>query len=414
MSGSETISSSGVPARLRSMPVMPWKSSCSDLAGVLLEVRARQPHAHLAARRRHDRRRRRPARRESRTARSGSPSAGRDRSSSCARTRCARLIVPPTARPKRIARSTAPRFSTGSTPGSAMSTAEACVFGAAPNAVDAPEKIFDAVDSCACVSSPMTTSQLMRAPSRARAPARGAMPVGRLLEPVRDVEELRFGEVVALDLQADRQAVARRSRRESTSPARRSGSPAIVKMSFRYICTGSSVFAPILNAADGAVGPMITSHCAYARAKVVGDQPPHLLRLQVVRVVVAVRQHVGADEDAALDLGAEALGARLPVHVGEVGVLARRDGRSARRRSATGSTTPRPARSRSTPGTDSLTLGSAMSTVVGAELAELARARRRSPPRRRGRCRRRSTRCGRPMRRPASGFAPRCARSQRA
>ena len=31
MSGSVTISSSGVPARLRSMPVMPWKSSCSDL-----------------------------------------------------------------------------------------------------------------------------------------------------------------------------------------------------------------------------------------------------------------------------------------------------------------------------------------------------------------------------------------------
>ncbi len=31
MSGSETISSNGVPARLRSTPVMPPKSSCSDL-----------------------------------------------------------------------------------------------------------------------------------------------------------------------------------------------------------------------------------------------------------------------------------------------------------------------------------------------------------------------------------------------
>ena len=29
-SGSETISSSGVPARFRSIPVSPWKSSCSD------------------------------------------------------------------------------------------------------------------------------------------------------------------------------------------------------------------------------------------------------------------------------------------------------------------------------------------------------------------------------------------------
>src|SRR6185503_13012603 len=42
-----------------------------------------------------------------------------------------------------------------------MSTALACVFGAAPNAVDAPEKIFDAVVSCAWVSRPMTTSQVM-------------------------------------------------------------------------------------------------------------------------------------------------------------------------------------------------------------------------------------------------------------
>ena len=57
-----------------------------------------------------------------------------------------------------MARSTAPLLSTGSTPGSAMSTAQACVLGAAPNAVEAPEKIFDAVESWACVSSPMTTS----------------------------------------------------------------------------------------------------------------------------------------------------------------------------------------------------------------------------------------------------------------
>jgi hypothetical protein len=38
-------------------------------------------------------------------------------------------------------------LATGSTPGSAMSTALACVLGAAPNAVDAPENIFEAVES---------------------------------------------------------------------------------------------------------------------------------------------------------------------------------------------------------------------------------------------------------------------------
>jgi hypothetical protein len=42
MSGSVTISSSGVPARLRSMPVMPAKILRAGLAGVLFEVGAGQ------------------------------------------------------------------------------------------------------------------------------------------------------------------------------------------------------------------------------------------------------------------------------------------------------------------------------------------------------------------------------------
>ena len=58
-----------------------------------------------------------------------------------------------------MARSTAPRLSTGSTPGSAMSTADACALGGAPNAVEPPEKILDAVESCVCASRPTTTSQ---------------------------------------------------------------------------------------------------------------------------------------------------------------------------------------------------------------------------------------------------------------
>ena len=66
-----------------------------------------------------------------------------------------------TAKPRRTAFSTTARFSTGSTPGSAMSTAQAWTFGAAPNCVAAPEKIFDAVDNCAWVSSPMTVSHSM-------------------------------------------------------------------------------------------------------------------------------------------------------------------------------------------------------------------------------------------------------------
>src|SRR5712691_1111100 len=70
-----------------------------------------------------------------------------------------RLICPFTARPNRIACSTALAFTTGSVPGSAMSTAEACVLCAAPKAVDAPETILLLVASWACVSIPTTISQ---------------------------------------------------------------------------------------------------------------------------------------------------------------------------------------------------------------------------------------------------------------
>src|SRR5690348_12803119 len=115
---------------------------------------------------------------------------------------------PPTARPKRIARSTAPRFSTGSVPGSARSTALACVFGAAPNAVDAPEKIFDAVVSCAWVSRPMTISQvIVEVGSNALVESRrdARMPVGRLLIGVRGGEHARLVPVVADELQSHRQ-----------------------------------------------------------------------------------------------------------------------------------------------------------------------------------------------------------------
>src|SRR4029450_4421871 len=70
-------------------------------------------------------------------------------------------LKPFTARPKRIADSTARLFKTGRTPGNAISTAHAWVLGGAPNAVDAPENIFERVLNCACVSRPMTISHFI-------------------------------------------------------------------------------------------------------------------------------------------------------------------------------------------------------------------------------------------------------------
>ncbi len=51
------------------------------------------------------------------------------------------------------------------------------------------------------------------------------------------------------------------------------------------------------------------------------DERAHLLRLQVIGVVIARRQHIGADQDAALHLRAEALGARLLIHVDDIAAI---------------------------------------------------------------------------------------------
>ena len=57
-----------------------------------------------------------------------------------------------------MARSTAPRFITGSVPGRARSTAQAWVLGSAPKVVGARLKILLWVESCEWVSKPITTS----------------------------------------------------------------------------------------------------------------------------------------------------------------------------------------------------------------------------------------------------------------
>ena len=78
------------------------------------------------------------------------------------------------------------------------------------------------------------------------------------------------------------------------------------------------MFSPCANAADGAVGVSIASTRANASVEVPLDQRAHLLRAQVIRVVVAGRQHVGADHHAPPHLRAEALGARALIEVAQV------------------------------------------------------------------------------------------------
>ena len=73
-------------------------------------------------------------------------------------------------------------------------------------------------------------------------------------------------------------------------------------------------FSPSWNAASARSARAITSQRSNARVEVAPDERAHLLRLDVVGVVVAGRQRVGAEHDAALHLGAEARVARRLVH----------------------------------------------------------------------------------------------------
>src|SRR5690554_2048055 len=119
-----------------------------------------------------------------------------------------------------MACSTAARLSTGSVPGSAMSRALVWRLGSAPKAVEAPEKILEAVVSWAWTSSPMTTSQLFLLMIRACSQLRGRLgeirkgcrsrrrpalvPIGNLLVAVRDVQQAGFVKMIADQLQPDR------------------------------------------------------------------------------------------------------------------------------------------------------------------------------------------------------------------
>ena len=153
-------------------------------------------------------------------------------------------------------------------------------------------------------------------------------------------------------------------------PARLDG---MVHTSDRYMVSGSSVLAPSAKAVVGDVGDSSRSNVGVGGLEVADDQRADPLGLAVVGVVVAGRQGVGAEHDAALDLGAEAGGPGGAVHGGRRR-RRRPAGRSARRRSGPGCSTPRPGRSgsrptgrRSTAGTDtSSTLAPAASRAAAA------------------------------------------------
>ena len=142
------------------------------------------------------------------------------------------------------------------------------------------------------------------------------MPVGFLLVGMRHVEQLRFGEMRARDLQAHRQIAheAAGNRHGRHAGEIRADRVDVVEIHLDRI-------RGLRADAEGDVGRGGAHEHVDFRERaleVLVDQLPHALRLQVVRVVVAGGQHVRARHDAALDLGAEALAARALVQVHQI------------------------------------------------------------------------------------------------
>ena len=90
-----------------------------------------------------------------------------------------------------------------------------------------------------------------------------------------------------------------------------------VKMSLRYISYGSRLGAELERRRRRGRREQHVDAGLEDASEVVRDQRAHLLRLLVVGVVVAGRQHVRAEQDAARDFGAEAARARRLVHAAQ-------------------------------------------------------------------------------------------------
>ena len=168
-SGSVTISTSGVPPRLKSTSSRlgavdaPAGADVDELRRVLLEVHAVDAHVAQVAARAQGRRR---------TGRSGSPSGGRDRSSSCGGRSSAAASSQPSASPIISAVVDARALSTGSAPGRPRQTGQVCVLGGSPKDSWQPQNIFVRVASWTWISRPMTGFELGRAHARASAPSK--------------------------------------------------------------------------------------------------------------------------------------------------------------------------------------------------------------------------------------------------
>src|SRR3569832_946332 len=138
------------------------------------------------------------------------------------------------------------------------------------------------------------------------------VPVRDLLILVRDVEQPRLVEIIADELQTHR-ALADEAGRDGHA-----GQPRHVHRDGVDVgeIHGDRIAALLADVeGDGGRGRP-RDHVDLFEG--VADELAQLLRLQVIRVVIAGRQHVGADHDAALHFRAEAFAARALVEIEQI------------------------------------------------------------------------------------------------
>ena len=241
-----------------------------------------------------------------------SPSACRDRSSSCGGRSTARAPSKCSASPTRSASSTAFSFSTGSEPGSPRHTGQTLVFGSAPNSLRQPQNSFVAVASSQCTSSPI--DGLPRHAVVVAVVARCVL-ARASLDRSGDAEHHRFAERGREHLHADRQAAAHRVP-NGTDIA---GWPGEVRRDRAHVAAGTSR-AGRRSSRRARTRPSATSARAARRSARTRASKSRMISVRtrcacaVVRVVVAGRQRVRAEHDAPLHLGAEPGVARRRVH----------------------------------------------------------------------------------------------------
>ncbi len=142
------------------------------------------------------------------------------------------------------------------------------------------------------------------------------MPVGLPLPGVRGREQPLLREMRSDDLQADRQSVdqtAGHRHRRQAGQIRADGIDVVQVHRDRIVGLRA-------DRECGRRRRRSHQHVDFAECALeVGiDEAPHLLRLQVVGVVIAGRQHVGAGHDTAFDLGAETFAARALVEIHQI------------------------------------------------------------------------------------------------